>query len=359
MSGDPILGARLRASRECAGLTLDQVGKVAGYSASQMSNIEGGRKRIFPHVPLAYERAIRAATDMRRRDVVSGVAGALIAPQATSDILLKGFTSALGDTPGDDDWEQQLAELGRSYMTDGASVVQQQLAADLSVLQHSADNDRMWSVAAREMAIWAKTTASPDEALDWYQLAGVAANRSNDVDAEVWVAGRAALALGYEGAATPMAMFYADKAITLAGDRVTPGLLNAYMGKAHALATLSRPDEARETWDQTQRVYDTLAPGDEITDFNYPYWRFAVVGSLLHARLGDATAEQWQADVERYRPPEMVRFVTHVELHKGLMMARSGDYAGGVAYGQAALDALPVEKRSQSLYLMLDEIKRR
>jgi hypothetical protein len=55
----------------------------------------------------------------------------------------------------------------------------------------------------------------------------------------------------------------------------------------------------------------------------------------------------------------MVRFVTHVELHRALTMARAGDYAGGVAYGEAALDALPVEKRSQSLYLMLDEIKQR
>jgi len=359
MSGDPVLGARLRESRERAGLTLAQVGKLAGYSSSQMSNIEGGRKRIFPHVPLAYERAIREATDMRRRDVVSGVAGALIAPQATSDILLRGFTSALGDTPNDEDWEQQLIELGRSYMTDGATVVQQQLAADLSVLQHSADNSRMWSVAAREMAIWAKTTASPSEALDWYQVAGVAASRSEDVDTEVWVAGRAALALGYEGAATPMAIWYADKAITLAGDRVTPGLLNALMGRAHALATSGHADEARETWDRTQRVFDALSPDDEITDFNYPYWRFAVVASLLHARLGDSAAEQWQADVERYRPENMVRFRTHVELHRALTMARSGDYDGGVAYGEAALDALPAEKRSQSLYLMLDEIKQR
>ena len=305
MSGDPALGKKLREARQRAGLTLAQVGKLAGYSKTQMSNIECGRKRIFPHVPLAYERAIRESTDMRRRDVVSGVAGALLAPQATSDILLKGFTSALGDTPSGEDWEQQLIDLGRSYMTDGATVVQQQLAGYLPVLQHSANNNRMWSVAAREAAIWAKTTASPDEALDWYQVAGVAANRSEDIDTEVWVAGRAALALGYEGAATPMAMWYADKAIELAGDRVTPGLLNALMGKAHALATSGRADDAREVWDRTQRVYDSLAPDDEITDFNYPYWRFAVVGSLLHARLGDSAAEQWQADVERYRPAEM------------------------------------------------------
>jgi transcriptional regulator with XRE-family HTH domain len=359
MAGDPELGCALRAKRKAAGLTLRQVADLIPCSVGQLSHIELGRKTIFPEVISAYESAIREASDMRRRDVVTGVAGALLAPQATSQILRLGFTQRLGLRPTAEEWEEQLTELGRSYMADGATVVQQQLAADLVVLQHAADSPRMWSVAAREMAIYGKTTKGPQEAIEWYRLAALAAKRSEDVDTRVWVAGRAALALGYEGAATPTALAYADQAITLAGDRATPGLLNALMGKAHALTTTGRADEARETWDHAQRTFDTLSPGDDVTDFNYPWWRFAVVGSLLHARLGDPTAEHWQDEVDEHRPAEMVRFVTHVELHRALTMARAGDYAGGVAYGEAALDALPVEKRSQSLYLMLDEIKQR
>jgi hypothetical protein len=175
----------------------------------------------------------------------------------------------------------------------------------------------------------------------------------------VWGGGRADPGGGFAGGGRPTALAYAEQAVELAGSRQTPGLLNALMGRAHALATSGRAHEAHETWDAAQRTYDVLSPGDEVTDFNYPYWRFAVVGSLLHARLGDPTAEYWQAEVDAYRPAEMVRFVTHVELHRALMMARGGDYDGGVAYGEAALDALAPERRSQSLYLMLDEIKQR
>lgn len=357
MAGDPELGWQLKTARKAAGVKALKVARYAGRSVSHMSNVERGERRATPEIVSAYERAIREATDMRRRDVVTGVAGALLAPQATSEILLKGFTERLGPRPDDEQWEAQLIDLGRSYMSDGATVVQEQLAADLVVLQHAADSPRMWSVAAREMAIYGKTTKGPQEAIEWYRLAERAAARSEDVDTRVWVAGRAALALGYEGAATPTALAYSAQAIELAGDRATPGLLNAQMGRAHALATSGRADEAREVWDGAQRTFETLSPGDEITDFNYPYWRFAVVGSLLHARLGDSTAEQWQDEIERYRPPEMVRFKTHAELHRGLMIARGGDLDGGIAYGEEALAALPVEKRSQSLYLMLDEIK--
>jgi hypothetical protein len=52
-----------------------------------------------------------------------------------------------------------------------------------------------------------------------------------------------------------------------------------------------------------------------------------------------------------------VRFATHIELHRGLAMVRSGDRAGGLAYARAALDALPPERHSLSLRLMLAEVE--
>ncbi|MFB9661576.1 helix-turn-helix domain-containing protein [Glycomyces mayteni] len=357
MTTDAEQGCQLRQRRREAGVKLSKVARLAQRSESHLTNVEHGRRSATPEILSAYERAIRESTDMRRRDIVTGLAGALLAPQATSEILRTGFTSRLGARPTGDDWEEQLDGLGRSYMADGATVVQTQLAADLAVLQHAQDSPQMWSITARSMAIYGKTTKGPSEAIEWYDLAAVAAHRSQDRDTEVWVAGRAALALGYEGAATPSALRYADKAITLAGATPSAGLLNALMGKAHALTTRGLTNEALDTWDHVLRVYDAISPDDQVTDFNYPYWRLCVVASLLHARLGDPEAEYWQAEVDKYRPANMVRFKTHVELHRGLMLARSGDYRGGVEYGEAALDALPVDKRSQSLYLMLDEIK--
>jgi hypothetical protein len=40
------------------------------------------------------------------------------------------------------------------------------------------------------------------------------------------------------------------------------------------------------------------------------------------------------------------------------MLAHSGDKEGGLAHAQAALDRLPPERRSLSLRLMMDEVRR-
>jgi len=64
-----------------------------------------------------------------------------------------------------------------------------------------------------------------------------------------------------------------------------------------------------------------------------------------------------QETVDRIRPATLPRFGTHVELHRGLMLARSGDKAGGVEYARTALDRLPVETQSLSLRLMMEEVE--
>lgn len=355
MSGDRELGARLRAVREEAGLTVSQVATYVPCSRSQLSNVEGGRRKPFPNVLLAYETAAREK-DMRRREVITGIASSIVAPHVAGDIIKKGFGALLGSRPTVEEWEASLEDYGVDYMRLGAPVVQSKLAGDLVVMQQSLESEQMWSVTARMLALYGKTTKGPKEAIEWYRLAEVAAQRSEELDTQVWVAGRAALALGYEGAAIPTALRFAEQALQLS-EAVSGGRLNALMGKSHALATSGRYDEARETWQETQRLYDALDPGDDVTDFNYPSWRFSVIGSLFYSRMGDDRAEKWQDQTDQLRPPGMDRFVTHVELHRALMMAKAGDYAGGVAYGQQALEALPEDKRSQSLTLMLDEVK--
>ncbi|MCX5174362.1 hypothetical protein [Streptomyces virginiae] len=44
------------------------------------------------------------------------------------------------------------------------------------------------------------------------------------------------IALGYEGAALPIADVFADRAIALSGNQPSIGLLNAVFGKAHTAA---------------------------------------------------------------------------------------------------------------------------
>ncbi|WP_234024959.1 MULTISPECIES: hypothetical protein [unclassified Streptomyces] len=51
--------------------------------------------------------------------------------------------------------------------------------------------------------------------------------------------------------------------------------------------------------------------------------------SLLAARLGDeATAVAAQDAARRELPATLPRFATHLETHRGLMLARSGDKVG-------------------------------
>ncbi|WP_430727713.1 hypothetical protein [Streptomyces virginiae] len=79
------------------------------------------------------------------------------------------------------------------------------------------------------MTLYAKTFPGSDgaKAVHWYRLAAKAAD---DLDTRVWVRGRATIALGYEGAALPVADVFADQAIALSNNRPSLGLLNAVFG---------------------------------------------------------------------------------------------------------------------------------
>jgi hypothetical protein len=107
-------------------------------------------------------------------------------------------------------------------------------------------------------------------------------------------------------------------------------------------------------------VFDQVAsPDAEVSDFAVPPWRMATFRSMLWARLGEVRrGEQAQGDADDGRPKELVRFATHIELHRGLMMAQAGDREGGLEYARRALTALPKERRSQTLRLVMAEVER-
>ncbi|MFF4448344.1 hypothetical protein [Streptomyces sp. NPDC001502] len=149
-------------------------------------------------------------------------------------------------------WEAKLAVYGTEYMSLGAADIQRRVSAELVTVQQQLDNPRLWSVAARLMTLYAKTFPGSDgaKAVHWYRMAAQAADAFEDLDTRVWVRGRAAIALGYEGAALPVADVLADQAMALS-DRPSLGLLDAVFGKAHAAAlrgdhtTARRPPRTR------------------------------------------------------------------------------------------------------------------
>ena len=295
-----------------------------------------------------------------RRTFLTDLAAGAVAPAVASDLIGHGFSAALRARPSAEVWQGKLTAYGRDYMTAGAAEIQRRLAADLVVLQQQLDSPVMWDVASRLMVLYGKTFPGSDgaKAAHWYRMAAEAADRGGDPRTQVWVRGRAAIALGYEGAVLPVARMFADQALAL-DPSPSLGRLNAIMGKAHAAALSGDGQAARELLAQGQRVFDAAGSGDsEESDYAVPWWRMNVFISLLAARLGDEPlAVQAQDAAAASLPASMPRFATHLELHRGLMLARAGDQAGGAAYARAAMAALPPEKHSLTLRMLVAEIE--
>ncbi|MEW2374437.1 helix-turn-helix transcriptional regulator [Streptomyces sp. NPDC006656] len=297
---------------------------------------------------------------MMRRTFLTDLAGTAIAPVVASDLLARGFAARLAGGPSVEEWEAKLAAYGTDYMSLGAADIQRRVAGELVVVQQQLDTPRLWSAAARLMTLYAKTFPGSDgaAAVRWYRMAATAADQSADPAVRVWVRGRAAIALGYEGASLGVADMLADQALALSGDRPSLGLLNAVYGKAHAAALRGDRTTALALDERGRRIFDAAGSHEQTSDYAVPWWRLNVFRSLLLARLGEeraATEAQDQALAEL--PAVLPRFATHLKLHQALMLARSGDKAGGIAHATVAMDALPPEKHSLTLRMLVDEIK--
>ncbi|MEU8782175.1 helix-turn-helix transcriptional regulator [Streptomyces sp. NPDC048637] len=305
-------------------------------------------------VPLA---ALEGEVD--RRKFLFSTAATAIAPVVASDLLATGFATRLAGGPSADDWEGKLATYGTDYMSMGAGDIQRRVSGELVVVQQQLNAPRLWSVAARLMTLYAKTFPGSDgaKAVNWYRMAAAAADESGDLDSRVWVRGRAAIALGYEGAALGVADVFADQAMAIS-DKPSLGLLNAIMGKAHAAALRGDLASARSLTAQGRRVFDTAASYEQTSDYAVPWWRMNVFLSLLLARLGDERGAIRAQEAARLElPATLPRFATHLEMHRGLMIAKAGDKVGGVQYAQGALDELPPEKHSLTLRMLMSEVE--
>jgi hypothetical protein len=342
------------------------VSRSATVTREDVSRWERGRRCPGPfwlrHLASVLEVPLQVleGAKMDRRGFLSGVAATTIAPMVAADLIESGFAAALrSGRPSGEEWQEKVITYGRHYMSLGASDIQKQLAGDLVVLQQQLDDPELWSVAARLMTVYGKTIPGSDgsKAVQWYRMATAAADRSGDESSRVWVRGRAAIALGYEGSCLSIASCFADQALTIS-DKLSLGRLNALMAKAHVAAFRRDTRSALQLLDESRRVFDAAGSYDQESDFAVPEWRMAVLSSLLLARLGEERQASDAQDVAvRNLPASLPRFATHIELHRGLMLARSGSRAEGVEYARAALAKLPPERHSLTLRMLLKEIK--
>ncbi|MGW5849438.1 hypothetical protein ACWFQ8_16040 [Streptomyces sp. NPDC055254] len=170
----------------------------------------------------------------------------------------------------------------------GAADIQRRESGELVTVQQQLEDPRPWSVASRPMTLYAKTSPGSDgsTAVHWYRMAARAADESADAEARVWDRGRAAIALGYEGAPLGVADVLADQALAIS-KQPSLGLLNAVMGKAHAAALRGDRATALKLADDGRRIFDKAGSHEHTSDYAVPWWRMNVFLSLLLARLGD------------------------------------------------------------------------
>jgi transcriptional regulator with XRE-family HTH domain len=355
MDHEALSGEMLRQARERAGISLSAMAERTHFSKSHLGNVETGRRAVTADVVLAYER--EAGEEMDRRGVLSGLAATVVAPMATAELIYKGFSEAAYRRPSLDNWLQRVDSLGHDYMSEGAAALQPRIASDLVTLQGQLASPQLWGVAARYLTTYGKTTPGARQASRWYGLAATAADRSHDTDTRVWVRGRSALALAYEGAGLTTAKRLADEALAIS-DAPSLGRLNALVARAHVAGFRGDAETLKASVEEARRVFDAAGSTEQISDFAVPEWRFWTFLSMLYSRIGDerqATLAQDAAD--KARPAPLHRFATHIELHRGLMLVRSGDTSGGVAHAKTAMNRLPPERHSLTLRLLMREIE--
>jgi transcriptional regulator with XRE-family HTH domain len=374
------VGRVLRAARQAAGLSLAALARRTYYSKGYLSNVEAGHRRATPEIVQAYERAL--GDDVERRQLLVGLLAGVVAPSATTEAVAHAFEMALSEPVlSVDDWVARVEAYGRDYMALGAGELQARLASDLVRIRSRLDDPVMCAAAARLLTVHGKTSPSaatvdplqpvgqtPQQsgpgdnqsgvgALRWYRLATRTADRSGCVETRVWTRGRAALALAYEAEELTAARELATEALAL-DERPSLARLNALLGLAHVQGLEGDRTGALATYDDARRQFDQVGSDDGVSDFLMPEWRMATIASLLLARLGEeALAIAAQETADRTRPPSLARFATHIELHRGLMMAKAGDKSNGVGYARRALAELPSERHSLSLRLMMSEIE--
>lgn len=87
------LGARLKAAREAAGLSLSGMARRTGFSRSYLGNVETGVRRLTPTLIRAYERALTDLAgddDVKRRDLFMVAASSVVAaslPDVAVDVI--------------------------------------------------------------------------------------------------------------------------------------------------------------------------------------------------------------------------------------------------------------------------------
>lgn len=368
-------GVLLRRSRTAAGLSLRDLSRKVNYDHSYLSQIERGVKRPTPVLAAACDRALDSGgmlveayerhtgeVDMQRRTVLRALSGlAAAAPAITQlEALRHGMGAAIGSDA--DEWEQLVADYGSAYYRQPRTVLMEQLASDLTVLQTLIANTTgvrraRLSDAAAHLSVIAAVLLFDDGQAElgrrWWRTARLAAADSQNGDTAIVVRAWDAVRSCYDGRNPEAALSQSEEAVSLTPRRMSPAIANLHGGRAQLLAMLGRDDEARSEMRQVSDITAQLpavGAGEDDSLWTWPEHRLRHTESFVYTHIGDfpaASAAQDRAVV--LYPSSQARLCTQVELHRACGLIRDGHIPDGLRHAADVLDRLPAAQHNDTL----------
>ncbi|WP_344941265.1 helix-turn-helix transcriptional regulator [Sphaerisporangium flaviroseum] len=230
-----------------------------------------------------------------------------------------------------DDWQLTCADYLHAVLTRPPATVRDDLVLDLAALQQvlaretperAADLQR---TAAWLSALHANVLTRLGEygaARRWWTTARHSADSSGDTDMKVWVRGTEAVFALYSPRSPEAALILARNAQSLAGGRVTTGLLKAVSAEAQALAALGRQPEARERLHHLHEL-----AGRDVLGEKYGWKASEIWFTASWVRSYDGATEAGREARDRLLTTSPTyQNGTNVQLHEAIGIGRQGGH---------------------------------
>lgn len=358
-------GSALRTMREAAGFSLAALARRANVSKSQLGNLETGTRPPTIEIAEAIDRALRAGgvlielaaaerggkDDMRRRALLATIGaaaslGTVAGPHALGDMIRHGLLEAAGTT---DDWDAVIADSTRRLVSDPSPQFGAAMLTNLTILrqQLAQRSDRETLRCAAKLGqlygLWLGNQTSLGGADHWYRSATALADRSGDLDTQVWVRGRSASRGIYEGWTAQRTLDGAGSALALT-PRPTLGALEAHAARAEVYALTGEITAGRRAVADMMDVADRI-PGPTVKAGAGPHQRAVFLRAFLECRIGDRTTAEAACDEADRVLAHLPMWLIELQIYRARAMVAAGDVTDGIAYALRAVNDLRHEVR--------------
>lgn len=288
---------------------------------------------------------------MRRRALLATIGaatslGTIAGPHALADMVRHGLLDAAGTT---DDWDAVIADATRRLVCDPSPLFGSAMLTNLMILRQQIaerpDRDTLRCAArlGQVYGLWLGNQTSLGGADHWYRSATTLADRSGDLDTQVWVRGRSASRGIYEGWGVRQTLNTADAALALT-PRPTLGALEAHAARAEVHALTGNVEAGRRATADMMNVADRL-PGPTVQTGAGPHQRAVFLRAFLECRIGDRTTAEAACDEANRVLAHLPMWLIELRIYRARAMVASGDVTAGLDYALQAVNDLRHEVR--------------